>query len=163
MSNQQTPSLTTLVGIGTFFLGVGVTALACWYYNRNAQAEPTAAEEQVKAPAPSKKPGEEQKQRSGKVRNPKNRGKDKLEIRPPDSGYYPAQPSADEFPLRLGSKGKRVERLQVYLLRKFGWTKVVDGVLDQQTLGQLKRFLKVDAVSQKLYHKLGLDLHVQDQ
>ncbi|MEL6717555.1 MAG: hypothetical protein AAFO82_00065 [Bacteroidota bacterium] len=69
----------------------------------------------------------------------------------------------DEFPLRLGSEGARVARLQVWLLRNYGWTGKITGVLDQKTAQQMKRFLKTDALNEATYNYLNLDAPVQQQ
>lgn len=75
----------------------------------------------------------------------------------------PAAPVADEFPLRLGSKGKRVERLQVYLMRNYGWTGVISGLLDKETEALMKRRLKTAALDQATYIRLKMDKPVHEQ
>ncbi|TGV03640.1 peptidoglycan-binding domain-containing protein [Flavivirga rizhaonensis] len=67
------------------------------------------------------------------------------------------QPIADEFPLRLGSQGKRVERLQIYLLRNYGWAGIVTGKFDAKTEERVKKHLKVEEVDQALFENLKLN------
>lgn len=73
------------------------------------------------------------------------------------------RPLADEFPLRLGSKGKRVERLQVWLMRNYGWTGKITDVFDKKTEGILKRFLKKAELDEATYNrmKMGSPVHRQ--
>ena len=72
-------------------------------------------------------------------------------------------PIADEFPLRLGSKGKRVERLQVWLLRNFGWHGTISGEFDQKTRTLTRRHLKTSQVDKSTYHrkKMGMPVYKQ--
>lgn len=72
-------------------------------------------------------------------------------------------PLSDDFPLRLGSKGPRVSRLQIWLLRNYGWTGTVTGVLDEKTAAQIKRYLKTDVLDQATYQRLKLDAPVHQQ
>ncbi len=73
------------------------------------------------------------------------------------------QPKGDEFPLRLGSKGKRVERLQVWLMRNFGWTGKITNVFDKKTEDLLKRVLKKTQLDEATYNrmKMGSSVHHQ--
>jgi len=59
----------------------------------------------------------------------------------------------DEFPLKLGSKGKRVFEVKAYLLKNYGALGVVTDQYDQLTEERVKRFLKVDQISEALFHK----------
>ncbi|WP_299459076.1 hypothetical protein [uncultured Microscilla sp.] len=64
------------------------------------------------------------------------------------------QTSVDEaspFPLSAGSKGKEVEQLQLYLLRKHGLESKYDGVFDQITQDNVKRALTTEQVSQEVF------------
>lgn len=72
-------------------------------------------------------------------------------------------PLSDDFPLRLGSKGPRVSRLQIWLLRNYGWTGTVTGILDEKTAAQIKRYLKTDVLDQATYQRLKLDAPVHQQ
>lgn len=72
-------------------------------------------------------------------------------------------PIADEFPLRFGSEGKRVERLQVWLMRNYGWTGKITGVLDEKTEALLKRFLKKVELDEATYYKMKMEKPVYEQ
>jgi hypothetical protein len=66
----------------------------------------------------------------------------------------------DTFPLKKGKRGKRVEQLQMYLVRKYGasfpkWG--VDGIWGDETDGNVQKFLKRDNVSQDFFNKLNVD------
>lgn len=69
----------------------------------------------------------------------------------------------DDFPLTLGSQGRRVTRLQVWLLRNFGWTGKLSGVLDENTLELMKKHLKTEALDANCYNKYRMDRPVQQQ
>ena len=62
----------------------------------------------------------------------------------------------DDFPLKLGSKGERVQQLQVYLLRNHGSAGIVTNEFDTITAERVVRFLKVKTVSQSLFEKLNM-------
>ena len=66
------------------------------------------------------------------------------------------QPLADEFPLQLGSKGKRVERLQVWLLRNYGYTGKITKVFDEKTLVLVQKYLKTKTIDEKRYQQLEM-------
>ena len=74
-----------------------------------------------------------------------------------------APPNHDEFPLRLGSKGKRVERLQVWLMRNYGWTGKISGVFDEKTETLVKRFLKNTELDEATYYKMKMEKPVYEQ
>ena len=65
-------------------------------------------------------------------------------------------PKADEFPLRPGSRGKRVERLQVWLMRNFGRTRVVNGQFDKHTLNQVRKRLGRSTIPKALFYELKM-------
>ena len=69
----------------------------------------------------------------------------------------------DAFPLRLGSKGKYVERLQVWLLRNYGLVAKVSKVFDESTLAQVKKHLKTEVVSEAVFNKYKMGNHVHQQ
>ena len=83
------------------------------------------------------------------------------EIVPPATEL--ARPMADEFPLRLGSEGKRVERLQVWLMRNYGWTGKISGVFDEKTEALVKRFLKKTMLDEDTYYKMKMGKPVYEQ
>ncbi len=70
-------------------------------------------------------------------------------------------PHGDEFPLRLGSKGKRVERLRIWLMRNYEWTGIISDEFDESTEKLLQRYLKKTQLDEATYHKLkmGQDLY----
>ncbi len=67
------------------------------------------------------------------------------------------------FPLRKGSTGKEVERLQIWLLRNYGWKGAVTAIYDEQTLKLVRKCLKKDTVDQMTYekHQMGIPIHQQ--
>ena len=69
----------------------------------------------------------------------------------------------DDFPLRLGSEGPKVIRLQVWLMRNFGWQGKLSGVLDQLTLQRMKKHLKTESLDEKTYYKHQMDRPIQQQ
>ena len=62
----------------------------------------------------------------------------------------------DDFPLKLNSKGKRVKKLQVYLLRHHGAQKIVNDDFDAATEAHVVKYLKVKEVSEELFEKLNM-------
>lgn len=72
-------------------------------------------------------------------------------------------PNGNAFPLMEGSQGKRVERLQLWLLRNYGLQHPINGIYTEQVAKAVKRHLKVERISEALYTKLGLDEHIADQ
>jgi hypothetical protein len=69
----------------------------------------------------------------------------------------------DEFPLQLGSKGKRVERLQIWLLRNYGYTGKLTKVFDEKTLSLVKKHLKTKTIDEKRYQQLEIAKPVHEQ
>lgn len=94
------------------------------------------------------------KSMAGKVVEPQKKAS---KVLPVQEKKQTALPKADEFPLRVGSKGKRVECLQVYLLRNHGWAGVVTGDFDYRTQERVERFLKSKEVSESTYDKLKME------
>ncbi len=72
-------------------------------------------------------------------------------------------PTADEFPLRLGSEGKRVVRLQVWLMRNYGWTGKVTGVFDEKTESLLKKSIKEIELDEATYSEMKMEKPVHEQ
>lgn len=68
----------------------------------------------------------------------------------------PSVPISDEFPLRLGSKGPRVERLQIWLMRNFGRTAPVNGIFDEETQNKVIKHLKTKIVGSELYNRYAM-------
>ncbi|QRM89519.1 hypothetical protein FG167_09845 [Lacinutrix sp. WUR7] len=59
----------------------------------------------------------------------------------------------DDFPLKLGSKGKRVEQLQVYLLKNYGAAGIVTDEFNAITNERVLKFLKVDKITEQLFEE----------
>ncbi len=72
-------------------------------------------------------------------------------------------PVGDEFPLRLGSKGKRVERLQIWLMRNYGWTGRITNVFDEKTQALVKKFLRKTQLDRTTYLRMKMEkpVHLQ--
>lgn len=105
--------------------------------------------------------------RSGRKR-PERKRRTRPQVRPePKTTMVEVQekepPVADEFPLRLGSKGERVERLQVWLMRNYGWTGKITGEFDEKTEALLKRFLKRTELDEATYFKMKMEKPVYEQ
>lgn len=69
----------------------------------------------------------------------------------------------DSFPLKLGSKGEKVKRLQIFLMRQMGWIRQPNGEFDLLTKDRTLKYFKQDQVNKELYEKLMLDKMVHDQ
>ena len=69
----------------------------------------------------------------------------------------------DSFPLRLGSQGPRVERLQVWLLRNGGHFGLLDDRFDARILKQVRKTLGTETVSRKDFRKHRMNQHVHRQ
>ena len=74
-----------------------------------------------------------------------------------------APPIGDEFPLRLGSKGDRVERLRVWLMRNYGWSGIITDEFDEKTQDQVKKYLKTIEVDENTFYKLKMGKPVYEQ
>ena len=59
----------------------------------------------------------------------------------------------DDFPLKLGSKGKRVEQLQVYLLKNYGAAGIVTDEFNTITYERVLKFLKVNEITEQLFQE----------
>jgi len=66
----------------------------------------------------------------------------------------PLSKGDDQFPLKLGSKGQRVWKLRVYLLRHHAAQGIVSDELTPKAITQLRKYLKVETVDERLYNKL---------
>mgnify|MGYP000129701566 CR=1 FL=1 len=69
----------------------------------------------------------------------------------------------DSFPLRLGSKGRRVERLQLFLMRKLGGSGIPTRVFDAETAGKVRQWFQKDTIDEATYEQLQLDKMLHDQ
>lgn len=70
-------------------------------------------------------------------------------------------PKQDAPFLSKGSKGKEVERLQIWLLRNHGWKGPVTGIYDEQTDRLVKKRFKTDGIDRATYEKyqMGIPIH----
>ena len=66
-----------------------------------------------------------------------------------------ADTPATVFPLKLGSKGREVEQLQIYLMkREGGFThEQLSGELDEYTLRRMKELIHRDQMSEQNFYK----------
>ena len=69
----------------------------------------------------------------------------------------------DRFPLRLGSQGPRVERLQVWLQRNLGHFGVINDRFEERLLPLLRKALGTEELSRYLYKKHRMNQHIQRQ
>ena len=60
----------------------------------------------------------------------------------------------DDFPLKLGSKGERVRKLQTYLLKNHGTAGIVNDLFDNTLLQRVKRIFKTEQISEEFYNTL---------
>ena len=74
-----------------------------------------------------------------------------------------SEPIGDEFPLRLGSKGDRVERLRVWLMRNYGWSGIITNEFDEKTQDQVKKYLKTIEVDENTFYHLKMGKPVYEQ
>ncbi|MDW3191908.1 MAG: hypothetical protein R8G66_06075 [Cytophagales bacterium] len=72
-------------------------------------------------------------------------------------------PEADEFPLRAGSTGPRVERLQVWLMRNYGYFGKISGAFDDKTLAKVQKHLGSDTVDENTFNRYRMSNHVTEQ
>jgi len=100
--------------------------------------------------------------------NQKNKGQERTKKKPKEEvkkeqKQAPTIVSADDFPLKLGSQGNKVKRLQVFLMRKLGVIRKPTGEFDQITLKRVQKWFKAESVSRETYKGLMLDRMVHDQ
>ncbi len=84
------------------------------------------------------------------------------EVQVQEASTLPA-PIADEFPLRLGSSGERVERLQVWLMRNYGVFGKINATYDAQTARLVSKYLKLNEVDKSTYQRYKMGKHVTEQ
>lgn len=70
---------------------------------------------------------------------------------------------ADEFPLRLGSKGERVERLQIWLMKNYGHFGLITNSFDERLENLVVKRFKKPFVSQQDYESRRMGQSVQKQ
>lgn len=69
----------------------------------------------------------------------------------------------DSFPLKLGSRGPRVERLQVWLMRNYGRWGKIDGIFGRETEAELKKRLNKTMLDEGTYQRYRMGKHVNEQ
>ena len=157
--------------IGTCVVGslVGLGFLTHYVYGGSkVNTEPELEEDNISSPSGNRnrKPENSYSRPAKKhsVRKNRNQSKNKVE-RQKEMVHSKAKqpPIADEFPLRFGSKGDRVERLQVWLMRNYGWTGKITREFDEKTLALVKRFLKSDELDEATYNKMRMGKPVYEQ
>lgn len=72
--------------------------------------------------------------------------------------------SNEEFPLKVGSYGLRVRKLQTFLRKKYGWSGKADGKLGTQTMQILKDVFRLttDDFSQAKYELFNIESVIID-
>lgn len=73
------------------------------------------------------------------------------------------RPKADEFPLRKGSKGPKVERLNVWLTRNHGWSGKITDEFDDSTEHKLVRMTRKNEIDERTYRKMRMERPVFEQ
>ena len=69
----------------------------------------------------------------------------------------------DSFPLQLGSIGKRVERLKIFLMRNFGAFGQIDQSLDEKTVARMQKHLGIDQLDEATFNRYKMGNHVMAQ
>ena len=146
-------------------LGLTSLGLLAWYVYGTTETD-RVNQMKPKAKMPVKRPLDAPLSKSNATPKPKQEmpqgnplAKRDVMPRPIPTSY----PIADEFPLRLGSTGRRVERLQVWLMRNYGWTGLVSDVFDLKTQVLLKKYLKRTELDRDTYQRMKMDKPVREQ
>ncbi len=69
----------------------------------------------------------------------------------------------DSFPLKKGSKGPKVERLNVWLTRNHSWTGKITDQFDDQTEYKLRRLTRNTEVDEKTFNRMKMGRPVFEQ
>ncbi|WP_281989708.1 peptidoglycan-binding domain-containing protein [Aquimarina aggregata] len=82
-------------------------------------------------------------------------------VTPETNSIIPKQEAKKPWVLTKGSKGKEVERLQIWLLRHHGWKGPVTGIYDTQTETLVRKRFKKDCIDRQTYdkHQMGIPIH----
>ena len=88
---------------------------------------------------------------------------EELELSEEYDGIELSVPEGDEFPLRARSTGPRVERLQVWLMRNYGYFGKISGAFDDKTLAKVQKHLGSDTVDEKTFNRYRMGNHVTEQ
>jgi hypothetical protein len=62
----------------------------------------------------------------------------------------------DDFPLSYGSKGKRVEQLQAFLVKHYGADVIANGTWDEKTQTAVEKHLKQQKISKNVFDAYNL-------
>ena len=71
--------------------------------------------------------------------------------------------NTDAFPLALGSKGEKVERLQKWLLRYHGYKGTINGIFDKELLDGVRQYLGRTTITELFYREKRMGLSVFEQ
>ena len=88
---------------------------------------------------------------------------EELELSEEYDGIELSVPEGDEFPLRARSTGPRVERLQVWLMRNYGYFGKISGAFDDKTLTKVQKHLGSDTVDENTFNRYRMGNHVTEQ
>ncbi|GIW70406.1 MAG: hypothetical protein KatS3mg101_1153 [Patescibacteria group bacterium] len=61
------------------------------------------------------------------------------------------------YPLRKGSRGKEVAKLQAFLLKKFGWQGAVDGIFDERLEQAVQKYFGEPVFHEALYKLYNIE------
>lgn len=145
---------TSLLAIG--LLGLG--ALAYVWLKDDKEVEEKKPQPPVKKKAETKK-----KRPANSNQEVKERQNDKSAHLSSPEKQQKAVPLADEFPLRLGSKGKRVERLKIWLMRNHGHFGIINDEFDQKLEELVMKKFKKSFVTEKVYRSKKMGQPIQKQ
>lgn len=160
---------TILIGVGIVGGLVGLGFLAHYVYGGKSESEPRKEEDKPPIPPLRKVVNEVPMKSTPKKKQVLKKQPEQTTVQPKarmeemKEGKVIPLPIADEFPLRLGSKGARVERLKVWLMRNFGWTGTITDSFDERTLDLLQKFLKKEQLDEATYYKLKMEKPVHEQ
>ena len=79
------------------------------------------------------------------------------------SSILPSKTKQELWPLKKGSKGHEVERLQIWLLRHHGWQGNITKVFDEQTEALVKKHLKTEHVDRATYQRYQMETPIHEQ
>ncbi len=81
----------------------------------------------------------------------------------PKTSPAPALKVGDAFPLKKGSKGPKVERLNVWLTRNHSWTGPITDEFDNHTERKLKRLTRKSECDERTFKKMRMEKPVFEQ
>ena len=158
MNSNQKIVTGSLIGLG--IIGLGTLLYHFLQKEDNKQEQENLSKEKEKTNLKQKKPKVVKDKKLEKQLNkgvPFDKKSDHfIEPKKEETKTLPS-PIADEFPLRLGSKGKRVERLQIYLMRNFGMFGIIDDKFDKDLEEIVIKRFKKPIVTEQYYNsrKMG--------